>query len=192
MGTEHTDEVEEIENHKEILSNVILEPEKTEELHIDDIDNIASIELAHDIQHISESVELEMTQQNDKQNISLEDHHSTQAEHSPQQHDMIKNPIVSTTQPLAILQSRKAITEFEFFGARIFVSRTHQRMNIEDIETGERWSLHLKTGKVHSDWALVIQDKNYHLPELRLMVAVDEQQIHLQQLDHGISLSIQF
>lgn len=194
MGTEHTDEVEieEIENHKEILSNVILEPEKTEELHIDDIDNIASIELAHDIQHISDSVELEMTQQNDKQNISLEDHHSIQAEHSPQQHDMIKNPVVSTTQPLAILQSRKAITEFEFFGARIFVSRTHQRMNIEDIETGERWSLHLKTGKVHSDWALVIQDKNYHLPELRLMVAVDEQQIHLQQLDHGISLSIQF
>lgn len=113
--------------------------------------------------------------------------------HETEQHDVIQRVASVLSQPMNTtnkLQSRKAITEFEFFGARIFVSRIHQRINIEDIETGERWSLHLKTGKIQSDWEFSIKDQHYHLAELRLVVVVTAQYIQLQQLNHGIEMSI--
>ncbi|MDR9778446.1 hypothetical protein RJJ65_38550, partial [Rhizobium hidalgonense] len=43
------------------------------------------------------------------------------------------------------------VTELSFFGLRIFISRMHKRINIEDQSTGERWSLNALTMAVQSD-----------------------------------------
>lgn len=97
----------------------------------------------------------------------------------------------TTALPKSEFASRKATTEFVVFGVRIFMSRVHKRLNIEDIDTGERWSLNVQTGQIQSDWHYQQQQGYYHLPDVRLNVYVTQEYVHIQQLDQGVSVQIQ-
>lgn len=96
-----------------------------------------------------------------------------------------------TPAPLFEMATRKATTEFVLFGLRIFVSRVHQRMNIEDINTGERWSLQLNTQHIQSDWQYQQQQNVYHISVLRINIIVLSEYIHIQHLEYGVSTQIQ-
>lgn len=93
--------------------------------------------------------------------------------------------------PLFDSTSRKATTEMMMFGLRIFVSRVHKRINIEDVNTGERWSLHLLSQQVQSDWQYQQQQNAYHIPALRINVIVLANDIQIQYLEYGVSTQIQ-
>lgn len=95
--------------------------------------------------------------------------------------------LMATHQPP---QRYKAITELRFFNWRIFVTRIYQRINIEDLETGERWSLQLSTKQVQSDWAYILEGNCYHLTELHLLINVQDNLVNVRHLEYGIDLNI--
>lgn len=94
------------------------------------------------------------------------------------------------TPPTQQTSQRKITSELQFFHWRVFFSRMYQRLNIEHLETGERWSLHIPTGQIQSDYHFVIQDNHYYLTGIALMIAVSNTQILIYHLEHGISLTI--
>lgn len=96
-----------------------------------------------------------------------------------------------TPAPLFEMASRKATTEMVLFGLRIFVSRVHQRLNIEDVNTGERWSLQLNSQHIQSDWQYQQQQNMYHISALRINIIVLSEYIQIQHLEYGISTQIQ-
>lgn len=82
------------------------------------------------------------------------------------------------------------VTELSFFGLRIFISRMHKRINIEDQSTGERWSLNALTMAVQSDWPYEQCDNQYIIPKQRLVIDYLESKVLIEQLDEGISLTL--
>ncbi|MDO4699970.1 MAG: hypothetical protein Q4A69_04745 [Moraxella sp.] len=87
---------------------------------------------------------------------------------------------------------RQATSEFVLFGLRIFVSRTHKRLNIEDTYTGERWSLHHPNQAIQSDWDYTIQDGQYVLLHLHLVINVLDDGVYLWQSEHGVGIHVVF
>ena len=99
--------------------------------------------------------------------------------------------IKPTSTPKITSQSpRMATSEFVLFGVRIFVSRTHKRINIEDTHTGERWSLHHPTGNIQSDWHYPSQDHQHNLNHLHLKITIATDGVYLEQTEHGIGVYI--
>lgn len=81
--------------------------------------------------------------------------------------------------------------EFTQFDLRVFLARSHRRLNIENSKTGELFSLNLISGQVKSDWAYQQQQHIYHLPSIQLNVLVFNDSIHLHYLTYGVYSQIQ-
>ena len=115
----------------------------------------------------------------------------TQSSHQPtpqKEQTLLVQPSPPTV--IAKLKPRHATSEFVLFGLRVFVSRTHQRINIEDTLTGERWSLHHPSQSVQSDWQYTTQDNTYHIGHLQLIITYATDGLHLEHSEHGIGVYI--
>lgn len=113
----------------------------------------------------------------------IQDFNPSLSEGNYQQNSSIKFSPLST--PLI-----KATSELQFFNWRIFVSRTYQRINIEDIGTGQRCSLYLADGVLQSDWQYQQVNGCYHFTQLPLMIEIVGQKVQLHHLEQGIDLVV--
>lgn len=86
----------------------------------------------------------------------------------------------------------KATSELQFFNWRVFVNRMLQRINIEDINTGERCSITLDEGVFSSDWQYSQMDDDFVFIAIPLAVTVNERNIVLYHFEDGIELKIDF
>lgn len=82
------------------------------------------------------------------------------------------------------------VSELSFFGLRIFISRMHKRINIEDQHTRERCSLNTRTMVVQSDWTYEQCDTQYIIAKLKLIIDYSGNKVQIDQLDEGIALSL--
>lgn len=81
--------------------------------------------------------------------------------------------------------------EFTQFDLRVFLARSHRRLNIENSKTGELFSINLTNGQVKSDWVYQQQQHIYHIPSIQLNVLVFNDSIHLHYLTYGVYSQIQ-
>ena len=76
-----------------------------------------------------------------------------------------------------------------FFNWRVFVSRLYGRVNVESLQTGERWSLHLPSGQVQSDWGYQTNGAGvYQLIGVPLVIYVEAGHIRLKHTEQGAYL----
>lgn len=87
-------------------------------------------------------------------------------------------------------QTTQAVSSFEFFGWRVFVARLHGRVNIEDLATGERFSVQVHDGLIQSDWHCEQDGNSYRFMGVPLLVEVVANMVFISHLEHGISLTI--
>lgn len=84
----------------------------------------------------------------------------------------------------------KATTEMHFFSWRIFISRMHQRINIEDCATGEHCSLYFTEQRLQSDWSYIQNNNNFEFSYLPLILSMSDKGILLKHTEHGVNLFI--
>ena len=87
-------------------------------------------------------------------------------------------------------KTTQAVSHFEFFRWRIFVARLHGRVNIEDLATGERFSVQLHDMTVQSDWCYEQENDSYHLKHVPLVIDIVGNMVFINHLEHGMSLTI--
>ncbi len=109
---------------------------------------------------------------------------------NPQQEPPQQTPTAAPMLSAPIMESVSATCELTFFCYRVFFSRLYQRFNVENLQTGERWSLHLPTGQVQSDWHYQTAANVYHLMSVPLSIYSEQQQIRLHHRQQGAWLMV--
>lgn len=138
-------------------------------------------------QQQAEHERLEQERQENPEQQHLEQERSepeqlTQTQQTP-------TPPVSTATLAPITSSVSPTCDLLFFNWRVFVSRLYGRVNVESLQTGERWSLHLPSGQVQSDWQYQTNEAGvYQLIGVPLVIYVEAGHIRLKHIEQGAYL----
>lgn len=98
----------------------------------------------------------------------------------------LSSTVANMPKPLA----PKATVALMFFDWRVFISRLHQRLNVEDVSTGERCSFYFESNVMQSDWEFTLTDDVYRFVHLPLIIQMVDQEICLCHYEQGVTMMI--
>lgn len=87
-------------------------------------------------------------------------------------------------------KAMQAVSSFEFFGWRIFVARLYGRVNVEDLATGERFSVQLHDMIIQSDWQYDQDGERFYLHQTPLIIEIVGNVVFISHVEHGVSLTV--